>query len=669
MTKEIINQEEYLKRIAELIQHDTHYYAKANPIITDREYDLLTKEVEAYEEKFPDLIAENSPTQRIGETLTEGFKRASHSEPMLSLSNTYSEQELISFAKRIEKLTKKETFYCCELKIDGTAISVRYENGKFVRAATRGNGKIGDDVTQNIKTINTIPIQLKGSSFPEVLEIRGEVFMHKKRFTTLNTEREENGLEPFANPRNAAAGTLKLLDPKEVSRRRLDVIFYGVAHGKEFFSSQFEVHRILNDWGLPVADEEFFSKASSMKEVLSFADQVEKKRESLSYEIDGIVVKVDEIGMHEQLGTTGKSPRYAVAYKFAAEQATTKVKKITIQIGRTGVLTPVAELEPVFVSGSRISRASLHNQDEIKRKDIREGDTVIIEKGGDVIPKIVGVDFSKRMESSIPFLMPENCPVCHSKVIHKEGEVAIRCLSKDCQGQSLRALIFYASKPALDINHLGSSIVKNLYEKGLVISIPDLYKLTEKDLEGLEGFKEKSIKNLLASIEKSKNCTLTRFIMGLQIPHVGSETADLLARKGKDLDGIKKLSYDDLLEIEGIGEKVAKSIVDYFSEIENQKMIGELLSLGVCPQKIVEKLEKSFFSDKTFVLTGSLQMFTRDEVKDHIRNLGGKISSSVSKNTDYVLVGESPGSKYEKAKELGVPLLSEKEFASQLDRS
>ena len=664
-----MDQKEYLKRIAELIEHDEHYYAEAKPLISDREYDLLTKEVEAYEKKHPDLIADNSPTQRIGETLTAGFKRASHTEPMLSLSNTYSEEELTSFETRLEKLLKKKVSYCCELKIDGTAISVRYEKGVFVRAATRGNGKIGDDVTQNIKTIKSIPLKLKGSSFPDVLEIRGEVFMHKKRFTALNEEREEEGLEPFANPRNAAAGTLKLLDPKEVSRRRLDVIFYGIAHGKEFFSSQFEAHHILNKWGIPTANEEYFAKCSSIKEVLVFAKKIEKKREALSYEIDGIVIKVDDINLHEKLGKTGKSPRYAVAYKFAAEQAETVIKEITIQVGRTGVLTPVAELLPTTVSGSTISRATLHNQDEIKRKDIRVGDSVTIEKGGDVIPKVVSVDFSKRKKDSTPFSMPTHCPVCNTKVVHKKGEVAVRCPSKTCHGQSLRTLMFYASKPALDINHLGSSIVKQLYNEGLVTSLPDLYKLSEKDLEGLEGFKEKSIKNLLSSIEESKKCTLSRFIMGLQIPYVGSETADLLARRVKDLKEIEKLSLDDLLEIEGVGEKVAESIIHFFQDTNNQKMIHELISLGVSPQKMSAERKETFFTDKSFVLTGGLEIFTRDEVKDLIRNKGGKISSSVSKNTDYVIVGESPGSKYDKAKKLGIPILSEKEFESKLDRS
>lgn len=670
MTQEIPDQKTYLKCVQELIEHDKHYYGEAKPIISDREYDALTKKVEAYEKKHPNLIAEDSPTQRVGESLTKGFERASHIEPMLSLSNTYSEDEIKTFTERMEKLLKQKTVdYCCELKIDGTAISVRYEKGKFVRAVTRGNGKIGDDVTQNIKTIKSIPLKLKGTKFPDVLEVRGEVFMSKKTFTALNQQREEQGLELFANPRNAAAGTLKLLDPKEVSRRRLDVIFYGIAKGKDLLSSQFEIHSTFKKWGIPVSKEELFAKCCSLKQILSFANKIEKKRDSLSFEIDGIVIKVDDLKTYDKLGVTGKSPRYAVAFKFAAEQANTTILDITVQVGRTGVLTPVAELDPVIVAGSTISRATLHNQDEIKRKDIRISDTVVIEKGGDVIPKVVRVDFTKRKKSSQPFSMPTKCPVCNTKVIHNKGEVAIRCPNKSCQGQNLRTIIFYASKQALDINHLGSSIVKQLIDNKLISSISDLYRLKAPDLEQLEGFKEKSIHNLLSAIEESKKCSLSRFIMGLQIPYVGSETADLLARVGKDLKGIIHLSEEELIEIEGIGATVAASIIAYFKDPNHQKLIEDLLSLGVTPQKVKTALKTTFFTDKTFVLTGGLESYTRDQAKDLIRNMGGKMASSVSKNTDYVIIGDSPGSKYDKAKKLGVPILSEKEFEKKLKQT
>lgn len=667
MKKKIQSQKDYIKFVEEILEHDSHYFSEAKPVISDFEYDTLVKEVEAYEKEHPDLVLENSPTQRVGEVLTQGFKRAEHAERMLSLANTYSEKELTTFIERMEKLLKKKPIECCcELKIDGTAISVRYEKGKLVRAATRGNGKVGDDVTHNIKTIKTIPLKLHGEGFPDLLEVRGEVFMHKKTFLSSNKKREEEGLEPWANPRNAAAGSLKLLDPKEVCKRNLDVIFYGAAFAKNTFSSQFEVHKSLKKWGLPTSSEDTFVKVDSKQEILSFAHKIEKKRKALSFEIDGIVVKVDDISSHEKLGYTGKSPRYAVAYKFSPEQAETTIKDITVQVGRTGVLTPVAELEPVHLAGSTISRATLHNQDEINRKDIRIGDHVLIEKGGDVIPKVVQVVFSKRKKTSTPFTIPDHCPICHAKAVHQKGEVAIRCPNKNCHGQSVRKIGFYASKVALDIANLGSKIVETLVEEGLVLSISDLYRLTEDDLKGLEGFQEKSIKNLIQSIEASKKCSLSRFILGLQIPYVGAETADVLARHSKSIEAIMTLTEDELIDMEGIGEKVASSIVAFFKDTQNRKEIKALLDLGVTPQKVASVKGMTPFTDKTVVVTGTLEEYGRDEAKDLIRKNGGKVASSISKNTDYVVVGESPGSKYEKAKKLGIKILSEKEFKSML---
>ena len=668
MTKKIHNQQDYIKLVEELIEHDRHYFAEAKPVISDYEYDQMIKEVELYEKANPKHILENSPTQRVSETLTKGFKRVEHTEPMLSLANTYSEDELKSFIERIEKLlSKSSNEFNCELKIDGTAISLRYENGKLVRAATRGRGKVGDDVTQNIKTIKTIPLKLSGSDFPKILEVRGEVFMHKKTFAKLNKQKEEQGLELFANPRNAAAGSLKLLDPKEVSKRNLDVIFYGIAGDKEVFSSQHEIHGKLKKWGLPVAAESNFTRANTLDKILSFADKIEKKRESLSFDIDGIVIKVDDLSTYDKLGTTGKSPRYAIAYKFSAEQAQTTINDISVQVGRTGVLTPVAELEPVHLAGSTISRATLHNQDEIDRKDIRIGDQVIIEKGGDVIPKVVQVVMSKRKKDSKPFTLPDSCPICHTKTIQKEGEVAYRCPNKNCHGQNLRKIMFYASKGALDIVNLGTRIVEQLVEAGLVSTIADIYKLTEQDLESLEGFKEKSIQNLLQSIEESKSCTLSRFIMGLQIPYVGSETADLLAKEAEDIEDLANFTVEELMEIDGVGDKVAASIVGFFENEDNQNEIRELLSLGVSPKKTVSKKESTPFTNKTIVLTGGLKTFSRDEVKDLIREHGGKISSSISKKTDFVIVGDSPGSKYDKAKQLGIKILDEKQFKNLIE--
>lgn len=668
MKKKIKTQQDYINLVEQLIEHDKHYYAEAKPVISDYEYDQLLKEVQEYEKAHPNLIVENSPSHRVGETLTKGFKTGSHLVPMLSLANTYSEDELISFIKRVHKLLKRDDIeFCCELKMDGTAISVRYEKGKFVRALTRGNGKVGDDVTANVKTIKSIPLKLEGSKIPDLLEIRGEVFMHKKTFLHLNEKREEKGLEAFANPRNAAAGSLKLLDPNEVSKRNLDVVFYGIAEGQNLSDSQFEVHQIFKKLGLPVSDEKYFAKCKTIEKIAAYANKIHKEREHLPFEIDGIVIKVDDLSTWESLGVTGKSPRSAIAFKFSPEQAFTTINDITVQVGRTGVLTPVAELEPVFLAGSTISRATLHNQDEVKRKDIRIGDHVMIEKGGDVIPKVVQVNFSKRPKNSKPWTMPHHCPVCHAKVVHKEGEVAVRCSNPHCYGQNLRRIIFFASKSALDIEHLGIKVVEQLVDKGLVRTSSDIYLLDEKGLEKLEGFKEKSIHNLLESIEKSKKCSLSRLIMGLGIPHIGAETADMLAHYAKDLKSLMHLKEEDLLQLDGIGEKSASAIVDFFSDPKNRHEIEKLLSYGVSPQKVVEKKKHpTHFTDKVVVLTGTLENYDRDKAKELIKERGGRVSSAVSKNTDYLLLGENPGSKYDEAKKLGVKILSEKEFEKML---
>lgn len=667
-TRKIENQQDYINLVDELIEHDKHYYEHFKPIISDYEYDLLIKELQNWEKIHPELILQNSPTQRIAESLQDGFKHAEHIAPMLSLANTYSKEDLADFANRIYKLLeRKDVKFCTELKIDGIAISIRYEKGRLVRALTRGNGRVGDDVTFNIKTIKTLPLNLQGSNIPDLIEIRGEVFMHKKIFQELNKERDELGLDVFANPRNAAAGSLKLLDPKEVLRRKLDVICYGIANEEEFVSSQYELHGYLKKFGLPVSDEKLYKLCKDPDDILNFANHVYEIRQKISFEIDGIVVKVDDILSHKSLGFTGKSPRYAVAYKFAAEQAVTQINDITIQVGRTGVLTPVAELDPVFLAGSTISRATLHNQDEIIRKDIRIGDTVVIEKGGDVIPKVVSVDFSKRKKDSKPFLMPEKCPICFSDVVHLEDEVAYRCQNPKCQGQQLRRLIYFSSKAGMDIEHLGSKVMEILFEKGFVSKPSDIYLLDESKLSQLEGFKEKSIHNLLESIEKSKKCTFSKFIMALGIKYIGAETADLLANYAKDIETLKNISKEELLKIEGIGDKVADSIIEYFKDKNNLDEIKLLFLYGIEPQKPKEKIKTGhLFENKIFVLTGSLQNYTRSDAANLIKERGGKISSSVSDNTDYVLAGEDPGSKFDRAKKLGIKILSEEEFISLL---
>jgi DNA ligase (NAD+) len=479
----------------------------------------------------------------------------------------------------------------------------------------------------------------------------------------LNAAREEEGLEPFANPRNAAAGSLKLLDPKEVAKRKLNIVTYGIAEGQSPVSTQHEVHEYLKKVGLPTGKSEHVTVAHDLASIMKFAKKILAQRPDLPFEIDGMVVKVDTLKSWELLGHTGKTPRFAVAYKFAPEQAHTKINEITVQVGRSGVLTPVAELEPVFLAGSTISRATLHNQEEVARKDIRVGDTVVIEKGGDVIPKVVSVDLLKRPKSSHPWYMPKNCPVCKTPAVHHEGEVAVRCPNPRCEGQRVRRISYFASKHAMDIEHMGERVVEQLVEKGLVTRLSDIYLLDEEKLAQLDGFKEKSIRNLLDSIDASRKCPLSRFIMGLGIKFVGTETAELLSEQARDLDHLLDLTEEELLQIEGVGEKTARTIAQFFKEKENREEIKLLLAHGVKPQKAVKKTIAGHpFAGKTFVLTGALAHFSRDEAASLIKERGGKVSASVSKNTDYVLVGEEPGSKYDKAKELGVHILSEAQF-------
>lgn len=670
--RKLETKKDYLKLIDEINEHDIHYYVECKPVISDYEYDFLVKQLEEFEKKHPSLISENSPTKRIGEVLTTGFKSERHSEPMLSLTNTYSREEVFDFVKRVYKiLGKKDIFFCLELKIDGAAVALRYENGFLKKAITRGNGYNGDDITSNVKTIRSLPLKLQYRDLPKSLEIRGEVFIHKKTFQELNKKREEEGKEVFANPRNAAAGTLKLLDPKEVSKRKLNILCYGILDkgitidDKEIIS-QYEVHKIFKKLKIPVAKEEYFYKTDKLEEIFLFADKINGIRKNLSFEIDGIVIKVDDLKYHKRLGATGKSPRFAVAYKFSPEQAYTKIKDITVQVGRTGVLTPVAELKSTFLAGSTISRATLHNQDEIKRKDIRINDYVIIEKGGDVIPKVVSVDLKKRSKDAKIWHMPKRCPICKSEVIHIKGEVAVRCPNNRCIGRRIRRLSFFASKAAMDINHMGKKVVEKLVEKGLISKPSDIYLLTKEDISQIEGFKEKSIKNLLDSIEVSKKIPLWRFILGLEIKYVGKETAILLSEEVKNIQELIKIKKEDLLEVEGIGEKVADSVIAYFKDEDNIKEIEKLLIHGVSPTAEKKKKLHHIFSKKVFVLTGALKKYTRDEASWLIKERGGKTSSSVSKNTDFLLVGENPGSKYEKAKKLNVKIITEKEFEKML---
>lgn len=664
-----MDKEQYLELIQEIQKHDRLYYGQARPVITDYEYDHLLKKLEEIERKYPEWISPSSPSQRVNETPTKGFKQAEHKVPMLSLANTYSKEEIEDFMQRVKKLLgHKPVSFCAELKMDGVAITAKYEKGIFVRGVTRGDGKKGDDITANMRAIRSVPLELTGKHIPEVLEVRGEVFMTKKTFQELNRQKEEEGEELWANPRNATAGSLKLLDAKESAKRKLSAVFYAIAEEDGLLvDSQHECHEMLHAYGLPVFDKRHRKRCKDIDEILDFADKIEKERDSLPFDIDGVVIKVDERKYHDMLGTTGKSPRWAVAYKFAPEQATTKVLDITVQVGRTGVLTPVAELHPVFLAGSTIARATLHNQEEVQRKDIRVGDTVIIEKGGDVIPKVVEVVMSKRDYHSRHWKMPKHCPSCGTTVIHIEGEVAVRCPNEECPEQNLRKIVFFASKDAMDISHLGEKVVEQLVSKGLVKRVSDLYSLTEDDLAQLEGFKEKSIQNLLSSIDKSRTPTLARLILALGIKYVGEGTAELLAERAEDIETLAQMTEEELEEIDGVGEKVASAVVDYFKDKKNLKEILRLLEKGITPQKVVkvECMDHPFFG-KTFVLTGTLVNYTRTQASELIKQRGGKVSGSVSQNTDFVLAGDEAGSKLDKAKKLKVKILSEEEFSGML---
>ncbi|HRD54840.1 MAG TPA: NAD-dependent DNA ligase LigA, partial [Parachlamydiaceae bacterium] len=620
------------------------------------------------EKQHPEWIRLDSPTLSVNEGLSPGFKTVAHKTPMLSLANTYSKDEIVDFIKRVEKITGKEALsFSCELKMDGIAVSVCYEKGFFKRGVTRGDGKKGDDITANIRMIKSLPLHLQGDPIPDLLEARGEVFMPLTAFYEINQKREEAGEVLFANARNASAGSLKLLDSKEAAKRKLSIVFYGIAEESTVsINSQHGIQHYLEKLGLPVLAES--AKCDNLEEIWDFIEKVRQLRKTLSFEIDGVVIKVDDIKEQRRMGNTGKNPRYAIAYKFAAEQAFTKIVAISVQVGRTGILTPVAELEPVFVSGSTISRATLHNQDEIDRKDIRIGDRVCIEKGGDVIPKVVSVDLQFRDKDSSPWVMPKQCPSCASLVVKEAGEVAFRCPnSEECPAQNFKNLVHFVGKTAFDIEDMGEKVVEQLKEKGFIENPSDIFTLTEEKLYQLEGFKEKSVKKLLAGIERAKNISLAKFIMALSIKHVGAQTAELLAKKAGSIENVLKLNFEELLAIEGVGDKVALSIVHYFKDEKNKQEIEKLLKYGVKP---VEVETISFaghpFADKTFVLTGNLSRYTRDKASSLIKMRGGKVSSSVSKKTDFILVGEEAGSKLDKAKELKIELLDEDAFEKLL---
>lgn len=660
--------EEYEKLCDEIWYHNKLYYVDAAPVISDEEYDHLFKRLEEIEKKHPEWVLSSSPTQRVGETLTTGFKTIQHRFPMLSLSNTYSKEELEEFLRRMHKLVEKQEIpFSCELKMDGVAISAVYEKGVFRQGVTRGDGKRGDDITNNMKTIQSLPLKLYGKHFPDFLEVRGEVFMPHEVFKKNNKQKVEAEEPVWANPRNAAAGSLKLLDPREAASRGLEIVFYSVAEDSSHqLTSQYASHAYMKGLGLPILQE--VKKCETIDEIWAFAEKIRAMRPQFLFDIDGIVIKLDDLRAQQNLGSTGKNPRWAVAYKFAAEQALTRIREIMVQVGRTGVLTPVAELDPVFLAGSTIARATLHNEDEVKRKDIRIGDWVYIEKGGDVIPKVLKVDVEQRPSFTHPWKMPAHCPSCGTAVVRMEEEVAVRCPnSEGCPEQILRRIEYFVSKAAMDIDHLGEKIVEQLVTRGFVKRPSDIYALTEEQISQLEGFKAKSVQNLVTSIERSRDVSLEKFIMALGIKYVGTGTAEDLARVSGDIETLMRMTTEELLEIEGVGEKVASSVRDYFSHKDNVDEVERLLKLGVKPRRVqIKKIEEHLFNGKTFVLTGSLQKYTRVEAAMLIKERGGKVTESVSKKTNYLVVGAEPGSKLDKARSLGVAVLTEVEFEALL---
>jgi DNA ligase (NAD+) len=650
-------QKEIEKLREEINHHNYQYYVENNPVISDYEFDVLLKRLEELEKQFPELITVDSPTQRVGGQISEGFETVAHKIPMLSLANTYSPDELRDFDKRVKK-TVEDVSYVVEPKIDGAGIALWYENGVFIRGATRGDGIKGDDITQNLRTIHSIPLKLRSETLQNV-EVRGEVFMTRSGFKKYNTELMDKGIPPFANPRNAAAGSIRQLNPKIVADRPLDIFVYLISYSDEEPSTHWDSLRLLKEAGFKI--NPLSKKVSNIEEAIEYCKDLEKERDGLDYDIDGAVLKVNSVEKQKILGSTTKNPRWAISYKFAAQQATTRIENIDVQVGRTGALTPVAILKPVDVGGVTVSRATLHNFDEIRRKDIRIGDLVLVERSGDVIPQVVKSIKEQRTGDEQEKYIPETCPVCNTPVKHVEGEVAIRCPNAMCPARSKWRLKYYASRDAMDIDNLGESTIDKLLDADLVTDVADLYQLGREDILRLEGFKEKSAQNLLESIEKSKQQDLSRLIYALGIRHVGKYTAQVLASKYPSLDALAQATPDELKEIDGVGDKSAESIATFFATDENMNLIRRLKDIGI-RTKQKEPASDLPLSGKKFVFTGSLQHLSRPEAGDIVKEQGGTVVSSVGKNVDYVVVGEKPGSKYDKAMKQGVPVLKEDEF-------
>lgn len=656
---------ERMEELIEIINEaDYNYHTLDNPTITDQEYDRYLRELFEIEEAHPDWIREDSPTQHAGGKIIEGFNKVTHKIPMMSLSDVFSESEVIAFDERIRKegITPE---YMCELKIDGLSVSLLYEGGKLVRAATRGDGTVGEDITHNAKTIKVIPLKLKEKVD---IEVRGEIFMNKETLVKLNEKRKKHNQPLLQNCRNAAAGSIRQLDSKVAAERKLDNFIYHLPDPLDYgLHTHAEAIEYMRKLGFKINPNNRLVK--NINEVLEFIEEKAKQRPTLPYDIDGIVIKVNSIEQQQKLGYTAKYPKWATAYKFPAEEVLTKLTDIIFTVGRTGQITPNAVLEPVIVAGSTISRATLHNEDYVKEKDLKIGDVVSIRKAGDVIPEVVEVKKERRTGKEKDFEMITTCPMCNTNLVKKEGQVDYYCPNKKCPARSIESLIHFASRDAMNIDGLGDRIMEDFYNFHFIATLADIYSLKnhEQDLTRLEGYGDKSVTNLLNAIEESKKNSLERLLFGLGIPHVGAKTAKILAKKYKDLDNLMNATVEELTTIPDIGEIIAKSVVEYFNDNHHRSVVEELKEIGLNTKYLGQEVEEnSEFNGKTFVLTGSLQLFTREEAEEKIEQLGGKASSSVSKKTSAVIVGANPGSKYEKAKELGIPIWTEEEFKEKL---
>ncbi|NMB38626.1 MAG: NAD-dependent DNA ligase LigA [Firmicutes bacterium] len=654
-----------IQRIIELRdqirEHNYRYYVLDDPIIDDAEYDQLMRELIDLETKYPELISPDSPTQRIGHSVVSSFTPVEHQVPLLSLSNAFNQQELVEFCRRVQRWAEEPVEYVCELKFDGLAVSLNYEQGIFVQGSTRGDGYTGEDITQNLRTIPAVPLRLRKAVD---LDARGEVFMSKQAYADLNRERELNGESLFANPRNAAAGSIRQLDPKVTAGRHLDIFIYGIGvTSTQTITTHMESLSWMKQLGLKV--NPYVQKCRTIEQIWSFIEKWTARRDSLPFAIDGIVVKVNRLSIQAKLGATAKSPRWAIAYKFPAEQGISQVLDIQVNVGRTGAVTPLAILTPTLIQGSTVSRASLHNEDYVKAKDIRIGDYVVVQKAGDVIPEIVRSLPERRSGREEIFSMPKTCPACNQPISRAAGEAVTRCLNQKCPAQKYERLIHFTSRGAMDIEGMGPAVIQQLLDASLVETAADIYKLRHDQLINLERFGPKSTDNLLAAIEKSKNRSLANLIFALGIRLVGEEAARELAEHFGTMEKLRNVNYEQLTKINTIGEKIARSVVDFFSDSENNRLIDELAELGVnMKQKQSEKTLK--LQGLTFVVTGKLELFSRKQIENVLRNLGADVTSSVSSKTDYVIVGEKPGSKFDKAQQLGVNILNEQQFVDFL---